>query len=225
MRDIGVTGHPARRLGLDEVQPQDHDQEHHLPVREAGPRLGTSNPAVKAEIVEWRESPDLFVVRGKFSELPSGQADYNVQRQHQPCATEYRRQRQQGSASHSSKPARDGAQENNRFEREIASKRALSAEPYPDTERQVESDPLGDRQTERQINLLLDRALFTEQQRLEFDRAHESSSDSRSYAQLHQQVDQDESVFHCQRIDAGCFTKCSTVRYAGGSPIFFTMAR
>src|SRR5258708_3268717 len=121
MRAVSVARHPARNgLQLKETQSQDSEQEHHLPVAEAGAGLGAANPAVQTEIVEGRKFPDLLAVRGKLTELARSDSDEHIQGQQQPGASAQNfGQRQQRSAHSPRKASGDGAKNNRGLKREV----------------------------------------------------------------------------------------------------------
>ena len=107
---------------------------------------------------------------------------------HSPCNTAGKGQ--QYPAHHAGEASANHAQQDGGLERQIAGRETSGSEADPDAESQRNADP------QDQIDLLLPGAFITKEQRLEFYRSHQGAGHRGSHAQLDQEIDEDESLFH-----------------------------
>src|SRR5258708_7537086 len=96
----------------------------------------------------------------------------------------------QNAAEGSSPASSDYAQQQRGFKAQIARRKTFLENSDPDANHDRQAEP------QDHIQLLPESALFAEQQKLEFLGPYKSAGNSRGYAQLDQQIDQDEPRFH-----------------------------
>jgi hypothetical protein len=112
------------------------------------------------------------------------------ERQSRPFAVEKRGNAEQNASRNAGKAPDHDAQQNRGLQRQIAAKKIMEAKADPDSQRQRDANP------EHQVDFLFPIAFVAEQERLELHLASKNAGGGRSYANLDQQVDEDETLFH-----------------------------
>ncbi len=186
----GAIGRKARELGLHEAQRHDGDEKHGLPFERVGRGQVAPDPAVDAEVHKRGKRPDVFAIGSEDAQLSGDEAAQHVERQRRPLAVPERGKRQQNAAQHAGEASADHAQQHRGLEGQIAGRKTSGAEPDPHAQGQGNADP------QDEIDFLLPVPLIAEQQRLELHRAAQNAGRRGGHAQLDQQIDEDESLFH-----------------------------
>ena len=181
---------------LEKPNPKNGQKENHLPVGEAGTRVGRGESSDQAEIVEREKLQISSSMRSEFAQLAGDQAD----RPHSDGTISQAPLLNAGSRATRPPvaPAKRPAMAPSRIvvskERSPAKKSCLRAKPDPHPERQLDSNPRGNGQPENKVESV-ERAVFAEQQRLELDPTDKARSNRRGNAELHQQVDQNQARY------------------------------
>ncbi len=162
---------------------QAHDglKENDLPVKSTWHGKVAANPTVDAEVYEGREVPNLFRVGGKCAELPGYQSSQQVVGQRGPLAMEKRGQGQERASRTSCDTPCQHGEDKRCLKGEICGYEGRDrANPHPNHH--------GDADPKHDLNLLLERAIFAKEQRLELDGADEGARHCRRYAYDDQQI-------------------------------------
>ena len=107
----------------------------------------------------------------------------------------------QAAAQNSGEAAPDDSQQKGGFERQVPSDEAFLDETNPHAQRNRNAEP------QDKIDLLGGGAFFTEKKLLEFERSNQSARHRCRNAQLDQQIDEDEPLFHHGDRSGQCSTK------------------
>ncbi len=86
----------------------------------------------------------------------------------------------------------DHSQQDGGFHRQVAGKESAYRHPHQHAQRERRHDK------KHQVHLLLERALFLEEQCFEVAGAHQRAADGGSHAQFHQQGDENETRVHAE---------------------------
>ncbi|MGA2967472.1 MAG: hypothetical protein ABSD64_14785 [Terriglobales bacterium] len=182
-------GPEAPDFGLQKTQADDGAEESDLPIEDARTRKIAANPAIKAEIDEGRERPDVFLFGGEAAQLAGNNSGEDIQGQAGPLAVQGGGQRYEGAADAARQTAADDAEEEGGFEREVAGEKAFGDETDPD----AEGD--GDGHPQRKVDFVAGFTALAEDQALEFLGADERAGHGRGHAQLDEEIDEYEPRF------------------------------
>ncbi len=185
---------------MHKAQADDRGEEHDLPVEQAGTRQVAANQAKDALIDERRKRPDIVFIERHGAQLPGEKSAEHMEWQSGPFPVEQSGNTHQRAAERTRPAPADHAQQQRSLKAQIACLKTGLRNADQDADHDRQPEP------EHEKHFLPEGALFAKQKGLEFFGTHQTAGNGRSYAQLDQQIDQDEAWFHK---DAWLFENCS----------------
>ena len=171
------------------LQQHNHPEERGLPVN-LRMTQHLADPAVNAEINEWREGPDLFAISSGVAQHPGDESHRQVKGQRGVFSMHKRRQRNQHRSHRpGGRPAQNPHQQDG-LKGFIGGKEVFHALPHPHSQQVGHGDEDDQRDPLPQVGVL------QEKQALKIARTDQGAGDGRRHAQLDKLRQQNETLVH-----------------------------